>query len=216
MLVRELMTPNPVTITIDTTVPEALRMMHEGNFRELPVLDTSGQLIGIVSDKDLLYASPSPATSLSIWEIKDLLSKVKVEQVINRKVQTASEDMPVEEAARLMADLKIGSLVVMREKNIVGIITKTDLFKAFLTMLGGRRPGVRIAAITPGAKGTVAKITQAIANAGGDIVGLGFSEAMEQNEFQWEMTLKIQDVAKDKLVEVIKPLVFKIIDVREM
>lgn len=216
MLVRELMTPNPVTININTTVPDALKIMHEGNFRELPVLDSDNKLIGIVSDKDLLYASPSPATSLSIWEIKDLLSKVKVEQAINRKVQTATEDMPVEEAARLMADLKIGSLVVMREKNIVGIITKTDLFKAFLTMLGGRRPGVRIAAITPGAKGTVAKITQAIATAGGDIVGLGFSEAMEQNEFQWEITLKIQDVAKEKLIEVITPLVFKIIDVREM
>lgn len=215
MLVRELMTPNPVTIQISTTVPDALKIMHEGNFRELPVLDSDGQLIGIVSDKDLLYASPSPATSLSIWEIKDLLSKVKVEQVINRKVQTATEDMPAEEAARLMADLKIGSLVVVRGNDIVGIITKTDLFKAFLTMLGGRRTGVRIAAITPGAKGTVAKITQAIASAGGDIVGLGFSEALDQNEYQWETTIKIQDVPKDKLVEVIKPFVIKIIDVRE-
>jgi acetoin utilization protein AcuB len=146
MLVRELMTRDPVTIPTETTVPEALRIMHEGNFRTLPVLDVHGQLAGIVSDKDLLYASPSPATSLSIWEIKDLLSKVRVAEVIQRNVQTAAEDMPVEEAARMMADSKIGSLVVMRDKAIVGIITKTDLFKAFLAMLGGRRSGIRVTA----------------------------------------------------------------------
>jgi acetoin utilization protein AcuB len=216
MLVRELMTPNPTTISIDTSVPEALRVMHEGNFRELPVLDTHGQLAGIVSDKDLLYASPSPATSLSIWEIKDLLSKVKVEEVLIRDVQTAGEDMPVEEAARIMADCKIGSLLVMRDKVMVGIITKTDLFKAFLSMLGGRRPGVRVAAYTSGAKGTVARITNAIAALGGDIVGLGFSEVSDQSELKWEMTFKVQDVAKDKLVEVLKPLVLEIIDIREM
>jgi len=210
------MTPHPVTIKIDTTVPEALRIMHDGNFRELPVLDSQGHLAGIVSDKDLLYASPSPATSLSIWEIKDLLSKVKVEEVLQRDVQTAAEDMPAEEAARIMADCKIGSLLVMRDKSIVGIITKTDLFKAFLGMLGGRRPGVRVAALTSGAKGTVAKITNAIAAQGGDIVGLGFSEALNQPGTQWEMTFKVQDVAKEKLIEAVKPLVLEILDVREM
>ncbi len=216
MLVRELMTPHPITIKIDTSVPEALRIMHEGNFRELPVLDDQGHLAGIVSDKDLLFASPSPATSLSIWEIKELLSKVKVEEVLQRDVQTAAEDTPAEEAARIMADCKIGSLVVMRDKSIVGIITKTDLFKAFLSMLGGRRPGVRVAARTSGAKGTVAKITSAIAALGGDIVGLGFNEAINQPGTQWEMTFKVQDVSKEKLLEVVKPLVLEILDVREM
>ncbi len=216
MLVRELMTPNPVTVKIDTTVPEALRIMHEGNFRELPVLDAQGHLAGIVSDKDLLYASPSPATSLSIWEIKDLFSRVKVAEVIKREVKTVAEDTPVEEAARIMADSKIGSLLVMRDKAIVGIITKTDLFKAFLSMLGGRRPGVRVAAYTSGAKGTVAKITEAIAAAGGDIVGLGFSEVSNRPGKQWEITFKVQDVSKDQLVEAVKPLVLEFLDVREM
>ncbi len=214
MLVRELMTPNPITVRIDTTVPEALRLMHEGNFRELPVIDAQGRLIGIVSDKDLLYASPSPVTSLSIWEIKDLMSRVRVEEVLKRAVKTAAEDTPVEEAARIMADNKIGSLVVMRDKTIVGIITKTDLFKAFLSMLGGRRSGVRLTVFTPSAKGTVAKITNAIAAAGGDIVGLGYSEVSDQPGKQWEMTLKVQDVPQDKLVEAVKPLVLEILDVR--
>lgn len=216
MLVRELMTPNPVTITIDTSVPDALSIMHEGNFRELPVLDSHGHLAGIVSDKDLLHASPSPATSLSIWEIKELLAKVKVEEVLIREVETAAEDMPVEEAARIMSDCKIGSLLVMRGEAIAGIITKTDLFKAFLSMLGGRRKGVRVAAYTSGAKGTVAKITNAIAAAGGDIVGLGFSEAPGQPETRWEMTFKVQDVPQGKLIEAISPLVLEILDVREM
>ena len=216
MLVRELMTHNPVTITTETTVPEALSIMHKGNFRTLPVLDVHGELAGIVSDKDLLYASPSPATSLSIWEIKDLLSKVMVEEVLQRKVQTAAEDMPVEEAARIMADSKIGSLLVLRNKAIVGIITKTDLFKALLAMLGGRRSGIRVTAYTPGVKGTIAKITNAIAAIGGDIVGLGYAEVTDASEMRWEMTIKVQDVSQDRLIEAIKPLVLKILDVRQM
>ncbi len=216
MLVRELMTHNPVTITTETTVPEALRIMHEGNFRTLPVLDAHGRLFGIVSDKELLYASPSPATSLSIWEIKDLLSKVRVEEVVKRKVQTAAEDMPIEEAARIMVDSKIGSLLVMRDKAIVGIITKTDLFKVLLAMLGGRRSGIRLTAYTPGVKGTIAKITNAIAALGGDIVGLGYAEVTDASGLRWEMTIKVQAVSQANLVEAIKPLVLDIIDVRQI
>jgi acetoin utilization protein AcuB len=210
------MTHDPVTITTETTVPEALRIMHKGNFRTLPVLDVHGELAGIVSDKDLLYASPSPATSLNIWEIKELFSKVRVEEVIQRHVQTAAEDMPVEEAARIMADSKIGSLLVMRDKAIVGIITKTDLFKAFMEMLGARRLGIRVTAFTPGVKGTIAKITTAIAALGGDIVGLGYAEVTVASELRWELTIKVEDVSQAKLIEAMKPLVLEILDVREI
>ena len=72
MLVRELMTPNPVTVRPDTSVPDALRLMRERKVRRLPVVDSHGRLVGIVSDKDLLYASPSPATTLAVWEIPDI------------------------------------------------------------------------------------------------------------------------------------------------
>ena len=215
MLVQELMSSKPVTVTADTSVPEALRIMRERKVRRLPVLDHHGKMVGIVSDKDLLYASPSPATTLAIWEISDLLAKLKVEKVMTREVVTVSGDTPLEEAARIMTDRRIGGLPVMDGENLVGIITETDLFKALLQQLGGRRSGVRVSVSSSGAKGTLAKITSAIFGAGGDIVGFGLSEIKGSGNEQWQMTFKVQDVPMDKLVEAIQPVVDKILDVRE-
>ncbi|MBN1889073.1 MAG: CBS domain-containing protein [Thermoflexales bacterium] len=217
MLVRECMTRDPITVAPNTPVPVALRLMREKKVRRLPVLDSHGKLAGIVSDKDLLYASPSPATTLAVWEIPDLLAKIKVETVMARDVISVSEDTPLEEAARIMVDNRIGGLPVMQAQTLVGIITETDLFKVLLQLLGGRRPGVRVTATIPGVKGTLAKIAAAIFGAGGDIVGLGLSEAVEDNGNQWgKLTVKVQDVSPDTLVEAIRPVVTEILDVREM
>jgi acetoin utilization protein AcuB len=192
-----------------------MALMREKKVRRLPVLDSHGQLVGIVSDNDLLYASPSPATSLSVWEIHDLLYKLKIDKVMTREVVTVTEDTPLEEAARIMADRRIGGLPVMADKKLVGIITETDVFKAFLAQLGARRKGVRISVSVPEAKGTIAKIASAIASLGGDIVGLGLSDPTPNSGGDWELTVKVQDVPKDKLVDAIRPVVRKILDVRE-
>jgi acetoin utilization protein AcuB len=216
MLVAERMTRTPITIPPDMSVPDALRLMRDKKIRRLPVLDAQGKLVGIVSDKDLLLVAPSPATTLAIWEITDLLSKLKVEKVMTRDVITVTEDTPIEEAARIMADRKIGGLPVMRAGQLVGIITETDLFKAFLQMLGGRRPGVRLTLAVAGAKGTLARISSAIFNVGGDIVGLGLIEAPDSAGTEWHVAIKVQDAAREKLVEAVRPLVKDILDVREM
>jgi acetoin utilization protein AcuB len=213
VLVREQMTAAPVIIAPDSTVPDALGLMRSKKVRRLPVLDAKGKLVGIVSDKDLLYASPSPSTSLSVWEINYLLSKLKVEKIMTKKVVTISEDTPIEEAARIMADNKIGGLPVMKGDKMVGIITETDIFRSLLELLGGRRKGVRLSAAVSGAKGTYAKFAGAIAAAGGDIVGLGNHESTTPG--RWIITVKVQDLAKDKLVDAVKPIVQEILDVRE-
>ena len=215
MYVREYMTPNPVTITSDVSVPQALRIMRDKKIRRLPVLDGKGKLVGIVSDKDLLHASPSPATSLAVWEINELLAKLKVEKVMARDVVTVSEDLPLEEAARIMVDRRIGGLPVMREQTLAGIITETDLFKVLLELLGGRRSGMRVTVSVAGAKGTLAKVANAVFDAGGDIVGLGISEVSGSGGMQWEIMLKVQDASKEKLVEALKPVVVEIVEVRE-
>jgi acetoin utilization protein AcuB len=193
-----------------------MRLMRERKVRRLPVLDNRGHLAGIVSDSDLLYASPSPVTSLSVWEIHDLLYRLTVDRVMTREVTTVTEDTPLEEAARIMADQRIGGLPVMRADQLVGIITETDIFKAFLAQIGARRPGVRVSVAIPNAKGTVAKIAQAIFGIGGDIVGLGLSDPTPASGGQWEITFKVQDVTKDNLVAAIRPVVNEILDVREM
>lgn len=216
MLVRELMTPNPVIVHPDTSVPDALRLMRERKVRRLPVVDSHGRLVGIVSDKDLLWASPSPATTLAVWEIPDLLGKLKIEKVMTHEVITVSEKTPLEEAARIMADKKIGGLPVMQGPDLVGIITETDLFKSLLELLGGRRSGVRIAVAVPAVKGELSKITTAIFQAGGNIVGLGMKGILGSYGDTAEVVMKVQDIDREALVAALKPVVNEILDVREV
>ena len=214
MLVRDRMTLNPVTVAPDVSVTEALRLMNERKIRRLPVVDSAGKLVGIVSDRDLLLASPSPATSLAIWEIHDLLAKLTIGKTMTREVISIPEDTPLEEAARIMVDRKIGGLPVMRGGELVGIISESDLFKTLLELLGGRRQGVRITVSTTGAKGTLADLAGTISGVGGDIVGVGVAE-VSAGGGTWVNTIKVQGVAKEKLVEAMRPHVLEIMDVRE-
>ncbi len=215
MLIREHMTPDPVTITPDASVTEALRLMREKKIRRLPVVNSHHRLVGIVSDKDLLHASPSPATSLAVWEIPELLSRLKIDKVMTREVITVGEETPLEEAARIMADKGIGGLPVMSGETLVGIITETDLFKILLELLGGRRSGVRVTVAVPSVKGMLAQITGAVFGVGGDIVGLGMSEVADSGGLRSEILLKVQDAPADKLVEALRPIVNEVLDVRE-
>jgi acetoin utilization protein AcuB len=191
---------------------DALNLMKREHIRRTPVVK-DGKLVGIVSDKDLLNASPSPATTLSIWEINYHLSKITVEEIMTKEVITVSEDTPIEQAARIMADNKIGGLPVMRDGKVVGIITETDLFKLFLELLGAREEGIRVTLLAPDVPGELAKITKAIADAGGNIVALGTFAGEDPSTKT--ITIKVQGVAKDKMEEILKPLVEKIEDLRE-
>jgi acetoin utilization protein AcuB len=215
MLVHELMTKNPLTTSPETSVSDALSLMRQKKVRRLPVLDKAGKLAGIVSDQDLLYASPSPATSLSVFEITSLMAKITVAHVMTKKVVTIAEDLPVEEAGRIMADRKIGGLPVIKGGKLVGIVTETDLFRALLQLLGGRRSGVRVTVQIPGAKGTFTKITGIISAAGGDIVGLGVSEAQGVPGDYWHMTLKVQDLSKKAVSAAFSKAGIEVVDIRE-
>lgn len=214
MLVKERMSRQPVLASPELSVSDALNLMKREKVRRLPVVDKNGHLVGIVSEKDLLHASPSPATSLSVWEITYLLGKIKVEDVMTQKVITVTGDTPLEVAARIMADSKIGGLpVVGGDGAVVGIITETDLFKIFLELLGAREKGVRVTALAPEVRGELAKITQAIASAGGNIVSLGQFQGTDSTNRQ--VLIKVEDLSREQLMEVLKPVVISIEDVRE-
>ena len=214
MLVKERMTRRPILVAPDVSISEALNLMKREKVRRLPVVDKTGHLLGIVSDKDLLHASPSPATSLSVWEVTYLLGKIKVEDVMTKKVITVTEDTPIEDAARIMADNKIGGLPVVHEHGaVVGIITETDIFKTFIDVLGARKKGVRVTTLVTDRKGQLAKITGDIAAAGGNIVAL--VELPGTDSTNYEVMFKVIDVPKDKLVEVLTPHVIRVTDVRE-
>lgn len=214
MLVRERMSAHPILCEPDLPVSDALDQMKKEHIRRMPVVDKHGKLVGIVSDKDLLQASPSSATSLSVWEITYLMAKIKINDVMTRKVITISPDMPLEDAARIMVDNKIGGLpVVSPDGAIVGIITETDIFKTFIDMLGARTPGVRVTTLVTDRKGQLAKITSDIAAAGGNIIAL--IELPGTDSTNYEVMFKVIDVPKDWLVEILQPHVIRVIDVRE-
>lgn len=128
-LVRDWMTPNPVTIGPKTTVPEAHRLMKDRDFRRLPVVDEHGRLIGIVTLSDLREAGPSSATTLSIFELNYLLAQLTVEKIMTRDVVTVSPDATIRDAARLMLKHEVGALPVMENGKLVGIITESDIFR---------------------------------------------------------------------------------------
>lgn len=211
MLVGERMIHPVITVTPDMPIVDALNLMRREHIRRTPVVK-EGKLVGIVSDKDLLNASPSPATSLSVWEMNYLLSKIKVKDVMTKKVLTVSEDTPIEEAARIMADNKIGGLPVMREGNIVGIITETDLFKIFLELMGARYMGVRVQVLVHEERGQLAKLTQAIANAGGNFTAFGMFQGEDTSNRL--VTFKVDGIEERKVTEIITPLVEEVVDIR--
>ena len=212
MLVHERMSRHPITITEDTPINSALKFMRDEKVRRLPVLNKKGELVGIVSERDLLYASPSPATSLSIHELHYLISKIKVSEVMTRDVITVSEYTPLEEAARIMSDNKIGSLPVMRDGKLVGIITESDLFRIFIEILGARDMGVRLSMLVPEQPGILADITRAIADMGGNIISLG--TFLGEDPTNRLITVKVADVPEDRLVAEMKTLALEIVDAR--
>ncbi len=180
--------------------------------RRLPVLSKKGELVGIVSEKDLLYASPSPATSLSICELHYLVSKIAVGEIMTRDVINVSEYTPLEKAARIMADNKIGGLPVMRDGKLVGIITESDLFKIFLEVLGAREMGVRLSMLVAEQPGILAEITRVIADMGGNIISLG--TFLGEDPTNRLIIVKVAGVPEDKLVAKMKALALEIEDAR--
>jgi acetoin utilization protein AcuB len=212
MIVGERMTRDPIFIRDDTPLDEAMKIMRDNKIRRLPVLNDKGALIGIVSERDLLYASPSPATSLSIYELHYLMSRIAVAEVMTTEVITVTEDTPLEEAALIMADNKIGGLPVLSKGDVVGIITETDLFRIFLELLAAREIGVRLTMLVPDEKGVLAKITGEIAELGGNIVSLG--TFLGEDPTNALLTIKVQDVEEEDLVKALGPLAIEMVDVR--
>ena len=170
MIISQVMTRNPICSHPDMTINDVRSMMDKENIGHIPVLDKKKSLAGIVTRKDLLKAGPSPATTLDMFEISYLLSKVTVKNVMEKKVLTVDENEVVEEAARVMADKKIGCLPVMRGKILAGIITETDLFRVFVNAFGARHKGVRFTCSIREKPGQLRKLAQSIAEKGGNII----------------------------------------------
>ncbi len=213
MLVGERMTRRPITVGQDETINEGLALMRQEKIRHLPVLDKHGKLVGIVTEKDLLYASPSPATSLSMYELHYLISQIKIKDVMTKEVITAHENVPLEEVARMMADNKIGCVPIVRDGDLAGIVTETDIFKVLLELMGARDHGVRLTLTIPWRVGMVAEVSRAIADIGGDIMALGTFKG--EDTAHAILTLKVQYASREALMGALKNVEAQIKDVQE-
>jgi acetoin utilization protein AcuB len=173
MLVQDRMTSNPTIVTTETSLKEALELVRSKPFRHLPVLDEDGKLVGIVTEKSLVYASPISTTTLSVFEVDYILSRTKIGQIIQGDVVAVGPDLPIEEAARVMIDHSIGCLPVVEDDKLVGIISDTDIFRVFVEGLGGGHPSLRITVVMPEEVGSLARVTSRVAALGGNIHSLG-------------------------------------------
>jgi len=162
MRVRDYMTPQPLTISPETTVPQALKLLDERRFRRLPVLE-GGKLVGIVTAKDLKDALPSKANTLSVWEISTLLEKLPVRDIMAYPVITVFEDDYIEDAALKLQEYKIGGLsVVNRAGRLVGLLTITDVLEAFIQTMGYGEGGKRLTLTMPDVPGSLARAVRAV------------------------------------------------------
>ncbi len=214
MIVERRMTKNPVTIRQDVPIAEAQRLMRQEKIHRLPVIDKNQKLIGIVTEKDLLYASPSPASSLDVYEMNYLLSRLTVEKVMSSPVITITPDTVIEEAARIMADNDIGGLSVVKDDKLVGIITESDVFKVFIELFGAREKGIRISMLVPLTPGELSKISTAVFSAGGNIISFGSFLGTDPSNLLCIM--KVSGIAKDALLAILEPVIIEIKDIREV
>lgn len=214
MTVQSVMTANPFTVGENDSVRDAQSLMQREQIHRLPVLNGSKKLVGIVSEKDLLYATPSPATTLNVYEMSNLLSKLKVQSVMTRAPLTIGPETLVEDAARTLVDNNIGGLPVVENGTLVGIVTESDLFRLLIDLFGTRTSGVRATLRVPERPGELADTTRVIADAGGNVISVGTFSGNDLTNAV--MTLKVEGITKEHLIEILEPMIVEVMDVREV
>jgi acetoin utilization protein AcuB len=208
MLVKNRMTINPVTVDENTPVLEANELMRKYKVHRLPVM-RGDHLVGLVTDMDLLKVSPSSATTLSVFELHYLLSKLKVNEAMTKNPITVTPDTTLEEAALIMRDREIGGLPVVEGDRLVGIITQTDIFDSFLDLMGLRKTGTRLTIDFEDRMGVIAEVTEVIKEFGVNINSMALFSAAEPGELVFRLDLK----EPDKLVDALQNKGYKVVHV---
>jgi acetoin utilization protein AcuB len=196
-------------------VTKAQQLMQENSIRHLPILDDDGKLVGLITQRALMNAVPADLSKFSPFVVNYVLAKLKARNIMVKDVITITEETAFEEAARIMADKKIGCLPVMRNDELVGIISDNDLFNTMVGLLGARREGVRVTVHQPDRAGEVARLTRAIDERGGYLsVFVTYPTA---DPDVWASVVKVVNVPKETLLDTLGNLPeIKVTDVREV
>ena len=199
MFVADRMTKHPITLTSGATVGEVDRIMKKNKIHRMLIVDDD-KLTGYLSDRDVMRVAPSPATSLSKFEIRELLDKLSVKDIMQKKVVTVDEDATIEEAALIMYQNKVGGLpVISQVGKVVGIITATDILKTFLEVMGLPSGGkIRMTLEVENKIGVMADITKTIADSGINIDSLIVCKSYENKT---QLVVRLDECA-DKFSEI--------------
>ena len=214
MLVKDVMKSNPVTVQVTASVPEVNDILIKNKISKVPVVDKNGALVGLITKGDLVKSTPSDATTLDMFELSYLLSKLSVEKVMVKNVKTVGENETVEEAARLMADYGIGCLPVVKNGLLVGFVTESDVFSAFVDMFGTRHAGVRATFVMNDKPGALNVFTQALAAVNGNIVSLVTADVEEQDSRK--VTIRVTGVTKEQVEELVSKCAGILEDIRNV
>ncbi len=207
MYVRDYMSADPITIDLSYTVGDALELLKEHSIRRLPVV-SKGKLVGLVTKTDLIKASPSPASSLSIHEINYLFPKIKIKDIMTMKVITISPDAAIEEAAVMMRENKLGTLVVVKDGGLVGLITESDLFKAFIDAFSFDRPGVRLMVEIEDEVGELCKVASIVSSLDIIIISTVMYYDKEDKPF---IVMRLKTDQKEPVVEELEKNGYKVV-----
>ena len=211
MTVSKNMTINPVTTSPEMGVFEAFELMKSEGVQRLPVLDGDGNLVGIISEKNITSAAAD--REVSIVELALLLSKIKVGDVMTKEVITVSVDDPVEMAARKMSDNDVSILpVVDNNGKLVGVVSRSDLFRLLLELFGSRHYGIRVTFRIKDQRGVIAKLAIALEKIGANIVSIG---NLDSDQGYSTIIMKINGVDETILRDTLTPLVDGNLDIRE-
>ncbi|BEU87502.1 CBS and ACT domain-containing protein [Selenomonas sp. TAMA-11512] len=209
MFVQNQMSKNPVTVSPDTGLDVAQNLMKKHKFRRLPVIDDEGALVGFFSDRDLMRVAPSPATTLSKYEITELLADIKVKDIMQKNVFTVSEDATIEEAALQMVLHKIGGLpVVSQVGTVVGIITETDIFRTFVNVMGLADGRTRITVRVENKHGIVRDLSAIFADHGWNIDSL---VTAKQPDASYEIVIRTDAEDEDAIKKALTDKGFDVI-----
>ena len=199
MLVSDCMTRHPIMVSATTPATEAQKIMADNHIRHLPVSGSGKKLLGLIT-RQRLALKPEELTSLNVWEISRRLADFTAEKIMLKAAQvlTTAPDKTVERAASLMSDHKVGCLIVVTEDVVVGIITETDLLRAFQTMLGLPADGVRVTIRVPEGKGVFTNAIVAVSEQEWPIMGLGSFPTRKRPGY-WDCVLKIAGVQEEEV-----------------
>ena len=196
MLIKDWMTKDPVTITEDTSMIKAIHIMKERRFRRIPVV-AQGKLVGMVTDRDLKEASPSKATTLDVHELYYLLAELQVQEIMSRNPVSVSQDDTVEHAAQIMLEHTISGLPVVDDRGkVVGIITQSDVFRAFMDIAGVLQGGVQFALRLEDRPGLIKEVVDLLRDRGARFVSL-LSSCTTSREGYRDVYIRVKNLSPE-------------------